>query len=94
MLVVYDDGTAADLDILDGLDLAYWRLSGDLNAVVPQTFVFEPSNEARVASIPLQVGSVGDQRPNLTEITVDGVVSSFFNLFSSMDGSEWGLRDS
>jgi len=89
VLVVYDDGRGADLDILDGLDLAYWRLSGDLNAVVPQTFVFAPSDEPRVASIPLQVGSVGDQRPNLTEITVGETVNSFFNLFSSMDGSEW-----
>lgn len=92
VLVVYDDGTGADLQIKDGLDLAYWRLSNPLDRIVPQTFAFASSPVARTANIPLFVGSVGDQRPNVVEVTIGNQVLVYNDLFTSLDGPEWDTQ--
>jgi len=89
VLVIYDDGTAADLQVQDGLDLVYWRLVDPLDRTEPVTFAFEPSNSLRIARIPVFVGSVAEDRPNVTEITVGNQTNVFYNLFSSLDGVEW-----
>lgn len=89
VLVVYDNGKGADLQLLDGLDLAYWRLAPPLDAIVPQTFHFDPAPVARQAHLPLHVASVGNDRPNITEVIVGGETLYFYDLFTSMDGPEW-----
>jgi hypothetical protein len=52
VLVIYDDGTGAHLQLKDGLDLAYWPLSNPLDHIVPQTFSFPVAPVARTAHIP------------------------------------------
>jgi hypothetical protein len=90
VLVVYDEGGALpDMQLLDGLDLAYWRLAPPLDTTVPVVFDIEPADYARVASVPVLVGSVGDARPNVTEFIVGGAVTQVINLFTSLDGPEW-----
>ncbi len=90
VLVVYDDGTSeADMALLDGLDLAYWRLAPPLDTTVPIEITFAPSDEERIASVPVLVGSVGDSRPSITEFIVGGAVYRVENLFTSLDGPEW-----
>jgi hypothetical protein len=92
VLVVYDDGTASDLQVQDGLDLAYWRLAPPLDTTEPVYFAFEPADSLRIARIPVMVGSVGDGRPNVTQVTVGDVVSRYFNLFTSLDGEQWDTQ--
>lgn len=89
ILVIYDDGTDGQIQLVDGLDLAYFRLDDPLDFTVPQTFVIAPENVDRTAHIPMFVGSVGIDRPNVTEVTVGGTTQTFFNLFTSLDGPQW-----
>ena len=89
ILVIYDDGQGGETQLVDGLDMAYYRSEPTLDAVVPQTFWFEPSDYDRIAQLPLFVGSVGEQRSNVTEITIGDQMDTFFNLFTSQDGPEW-----
>jgi hypothetical protein len=89
VLVIYDDGSEAHIELLDGQDLAYWRLAAPLDTTVPVSFYFEPANVERTATLPMLVGSVGNVRPNLTTITAGDLVQEYENLFSSFDGAEW-----
>ncbi len=89
VLVLYDDGTGRELQLLDGQDLAYWRLDPPLDTTAPVVFTFEPASHDRVAEVPVLVGSVGDARPNVTEIISGGLTQRFTNLFTSLDGPEW-----
>ena len=89
VIVIYDDGTEAIIELYDGLDLAFHGFAGDLETVVPISISFEPSNEDRIGYVPLFVASAGADRPNVTEITIAGTVTSYFNLFSSNDGPRW-----
>ncbi len=89
VVVIYDDGTTALIEILDGLDYAYNGNTGDLATVVPQTLVFDPAPVERTAHVPFFVASVGEDRPNVTEITIDGVTTPYFGLFTSANGPEW-----
>lgn len=82
-----------DVSIVDGLDIDFDRFPGDRGRIEPQTFVLEPRTVPRVASIDLAVGSVsepgGPPRPNVVDISVDGVVTTFTDPFSGTDGAEW-----
>lgn len=89
VLVIYDDGTPSDLQLVDGLDLTYWRFEPPLGEAIPVTFAFEPADVARTAQIPMFVGSAEANRPNLTEVTVGGETHQYYNLYASLDGSEW-----
>jgi hypothetical protein len=94
VVVIYDDGgQPLATDIVDGLDLAYFRFEGTLlERTVPQTFYFEPADYERVGNIILHVASVGDMRPNITEVTMNGVTEQYFNLFMSAQGPEWDAQ--
>jgi hypothetical protein len=89
ILVIYDDGSDGQIQLVDGLDLAYFRLADPLDFTVPQTFAIDPANVDRTAQIPMFVGSVGIDRPNVTEVTAGGMTQTFFNLFTSLDGPQW-----
>lgn len=90
VLVVYQEGTAtSEIIVRDGLDLAWWRASGDLQVTEPQTFVFESADVARTASLSLFVGSVDQDRPNEIRLTVAGQESVLENLLFSNAGDEW-----
>ena len=66
-----------------------------LDRTEPQTFNFAPSNQDRVGSVDLFVGSVADDtgvygfRPSSFEVTTGGVTSVFSDQLGSFDGRYW-----
>ena len=92
VLVIYDDGTSAEVEVRDGNDFAHIRNGGALMVTVPQTFTFAPASVARTARIDLLVGSVADDkgflgfRPNSIEVQVGTVVTTFSDQLNSLSG--------
>jgi hypothetical protein len=92
VIVIYDDDSgAADIEIRDGVDLAYHDFPEPRKNTVPQTYYFSPASIARVAELTLFASSVedGQHRPNSIEVTVDGVTTIHSDLLHSGDGMEW-----
>jgi hypothetical protein len=87
MIVIYDDGTMADLQLFDGLDMAFFKFSPDLDATEPVTFEFLAEPAARVGSLVVQAGSVGADRPNLITVTTSAGVQEFNDSLGSTDGT-------
>jgi hypothetical protein len=87
ILVIYDNGDPADIQLVDGLDCAYHGFAGDLQVTVPQTFNFEASTEERMAKMVIFSGSVGENRPN--QVILSTEANPRENLLHSADGSLW-----
>jgi hypothetical protein len=89
--VIYDDGSDADLQLRDGLDLAFFDFAPPLDTTAPQTYTFDPEATDRAATLSLFAASVEDgrPRPNAVDVTVGGVTTRFTNPFTSNDGAEW-----
>ncbi len=89
ILVIYDDGTLADLSLYDGLDMAYFNFDGDLNHTVPKTFTFDAEVDPRVADLVVFAGSVGVDRPNQIKVTTIAGDQIFDNVLGSSEGLLW-----
>lgn len=89
MFVIYDDGTAAEIQVRDGLDLAFFKFTSPLDATVPQTFVIVPEDSDRTGDLVILAGSVGVGRPNEVTVTTSAGVQSFTDPLGSGDGSLW-----
>jgi hypothetical protein len=90
ILVIYDDGTGlADIQIKDGLDLAFFQFDPPLDTTVPQTFNFAASTVDRDATITLFASSVAPNRPNVVTVEVNGTVHRFVDPFQNLDGPDW-----
>ena len=90
LLVIYDDGSGAlEIGIKDGLDLAFFDFDPPLDTTVPVVFDFTPSLAPRVASLGLFASSVGEDRPNVVEVTVGGAVTRFVDPFHNVSGADW-----
>lgn len=90
IIVIYDDGRPeADIQVFDGLDLAYDGFGGQLKMTEPRTFTFEPSESDRVATLWLAVGSVGQDRPNKISITVGNTIIEEVGLLGETADSEF-----
>jgi len=89
VLVIYDDGVAADLSLRDGLDMAYFGFESTLNATDPQLFAVDPADVDRLADLVLFVGSVGVNRPNQIRVTTAAGEQLFDNPLGSTDGLQW-----
>lgn len=95
ILVIYDDGTTADLDIRDGNDFAFVDRGDPIGITVRQDFSFAPALVARTAEIDLFVASVADDtghlgfRPSSIEVTVDGLTTVHSDLLNSVDEVFW-----
>ena len=89
MMVIYDDGTEADLQVLDGLDLAFYQFDDPLDATVPQTFTFAAEDGDRMARMVIYAGSVGFERPNGILLTTSAGPDLRENLLGSTDGLLW-----
>jgi len=87
MIVIYDDGTLADLQLFDGLDMAFFKFSGTLDATVPVTFDFLAESADRVGNLVVLAGSVGADRPNQIKVTTSAGEQVFDNPLGSTDGS-------
>jgi hypothetical protein len=94
IIVIFDDGSNAEIDLVDGQDLAFINFAPPLNATVAQTFTFAPEPVDRTANLSMFLSSVEGQdlpgqRPTVVRITVGGVVTELDNLLMSGDGEEW-----
>jgi hypothetical protein len=92
VLVIFDDGSdAAEIDVRDGLDLAFINFPEPRKSTIAQTFNFTPADVDRTASLPMFFGSVSKDgiRPNSIEVTVGGTTTIFSDLLDSNDGPEW-----
>jgi len=86
MIVIYDDGTLADLQLFDGLDMAFFKFSATLDATVPVTFDFLAEPAGRTGHLVVLAGSVGADRPNMIKVTTSAGEQTFNNPLGSMDG--------
>jgi hypothetical protein len=93
VLVIYDNGTEAVIDIRDGQDLAYFEFAPPLDTTTPQTFTFAASPAPREASLDLFAASVADgvDRPNALDVTIAGSTTRFTDVFSSNVGPEFDV---
>ncbi len=89
MMVIYDDGTLAEISVLDGLDMAYFDYDGLLGATVPQTFTFNAEPADRMGRLVIFAGSVGVGRPNAIKLTTTDGDDVRDNLLGSDDGLLW-----
>ncbi len=90
VLVIYDDGSGtSEIDLRDGLDLAFFGFDEPLQNTVPQTFNFTPAAVGRTAELVIFAGSVGTNRPNTIDITVSGVTTTLVDPLFSSDGQQW-----
>ncbi|MBK8165541.1 MAG: hypothetical protein IPK64_06165 [bacterium] len=89
LLVVWDDGTSAGIQLRDGLDLAYFGFAGVLNNTVPQVFAVTPADSDRLAQLVLMAASVGQDRPTRVVVTTTAGVQVFENPMGGADGSHW-----
>lgn len=93
-IVVYDDGTAADLQLRDGNDLAFINFDPTLDTTVPQTFGFAAEGVDRTATLTLFASSVtiDEVRPNSVEISIDGGPPIVIDTpFQSTQGAEFDV---
>jgi hypothetical protein len=86
MLVIYDNGEMADVQLVDGLDCAYHGFAGDLQVTVPQTFTFPAEDGDRYAEMVVFSGSVGEGRPNEIHLTTTDGTDIRYNQLVSADG--------
>jgi cysteine-rich repeat protein len=98
VLVIYDDGgPLSEIQIRDGLDLAYLGFPEPRKSTIPQVFNFAASSFDRAARLILFAGSVEDDRPgpptsrpNSIEVTFGGWPPMVFsNYLQSFDGAYW-----
>jgi len=98
VLVIYSEPSkdVAEIDVRDGIDLAFINFEEPKKSTVPQTFTFASSDIARVATLSMFFSSVqgpvskgGTPRPTSIEVTVGGTVTLYSNILGSNDGDEW-----
>jgi len=90
IVVIYDDGSSATIDVRDGCDLAFVNFAEPLKSTVAQTYVVAPAAVDRTANLAMFFGSVGGMdRPNAIEIDVDGTLTTLVDELGSFDGSFW-----
>ncbi|MFT5232006.1 MAG: hypothetical protein ACI9UK_000137 [Candidatus Krumholzibacteriia bacterium] len=89
IVVLYDDGTDAEVGLVDGIDMAFFGFSETLDATVPQTFSFTASTDAREAELLLVVGSVGENRPSQILVTTSAGTNDYTDFLGSFDGLTW-----
>jgi len=87
ILVIYDDGSEADLSVVDGLDMAFFQFLPPLDATVAQTFYFDAESEDRLSELVVFAGSVGENRPNEIRVTTSGEPQIF--VMGSTNGPLW-----
>jgi len=99
VFVIIDDGSGpAEIQVRDGVDLAYYNFSPPMDTTVLQTFTFAPSAFDRTASLSMMVSSVAgifnpdNGRPTVIEVTVNGVFTQFNNVLENADGEDWDSK--
>ena len=83
VVVILDDGSIADIRIMDGNDFAY--LPYGLQTM-PVDFPFTPSTDPRMGNIKLIVSDIEVPRPAAVNITVDGVTTQLVDVLQNNEG--------
>lgn len=86
LVVTSDGGPQHDIDLVDGVDLAYCAFPEPRRSTVPQTFAVTPVGFDRDAELVLLLGSIGENRG--TEIRFAFDVGGGFSLFDAVTGAE------
>jgi hypothetical protein len=73
-VVIWDDGSTADIQIMDGNDFAYLPLTLQ---TVPVEFPFEPSADDRTGYMWLIASDVNAPRPAAVDVIVDGITNRY-----------------
>jgi len=89
LVVIFDDGTPAQILLRDGLDMAYFGFTDLLNATVPQVFEVTPADVDRVADLVILAGSVGEGRANRIRVTTSAGDQYFDDPMGGFDGDQW-----
>jgi hypothetical protein len=98
VLVVYSEASKvpSEIDVRDGIDLAFINFEEPKKSTIPQTFTFASSDAARTATLSMFFSSVqgpvsmgGTPRPTSIDVTVDGTTTTYSNILGSNDGDEW-----
>lgn len=89
ILVIYDDGTTADITLRDGLDMAYFGYEPTLDATVPQVFGLEPAEFDRTAQLTIIAASLGQNRPSVVKVTTSAGDQLFEDVLGSLSGLVW-----
>lgn len=89
IVVIYDDGTDADIDLVDGLDMAFFDFVPTLDATVPQVMNFGAEASDRTAELLIIAGSVGEGRPNQIKVTSSNGDEFFTDILGSSSGLLW-----
>jgi hypothetical protein len=93
LVIVYDDGSDASIEIRDGDDFAFIDFADPNRLTELQTFTFPSVPEERQATLWFIVGDVEDSRPTKIELNVGGVVQDLINVLgdggTGRDGPEW-----
>lgn len=80
VVVILDDGTAAEIQIADGNDFAYLPLALE---TVPVDIAFAASADPRVGELTLIVTDIDVPRPAAVAITVDGVTTQLVDVLDN-----------
>ena len=90
IMVIYDDGaTVANLQIVDGVDLAYYGFPNPRRDTVPQTFTVPAADEDRTAELTIFTGDLDEEDQTSIEITVGGTTTTLENVLVGADGPSW-----
>ncbi|MCA8955804.1 MAG: hypothetical protein KDC87_07010 [Planctomycetes bacterium] len=90
LVVVYDDGSAADLQLREGSDNAFGGFAGALQSTAPQVFEFAPSTASRTARLELIVAAVLDNAESVVSLQIDDAAPTLLSsILGSADGPEW-----
>ncbi len=89
ILVIYDDGTNAQITMRDGLDMAYFNFGSTLDTTVPQTFPVVAEAADRVADLVIVCGSVELGRANQIKVTTIAGDQIFDSPMGDTDGMWW-----
>jgi hypothetical protein len=82
-------GECSTVQVLDGIDLAFFDFSEPRETTIPQTFTFESSRTERTADLTIFTGSVAPNRPNQILITVNGQTTDIIDLLGDTAGESW-----
>lgn len=92
VVVIWDDGRPATINVRDGLDLAYFGFNGVLNDTEPQTFAVTPAATARLADLVILAASVGFERPNRVIVTTATGQQTFDDPLGDPGDAQWDSR--
>lgn len=95
VVVIYDDGTTAEITIRDGNDAAFHSFNSPLDTTVPQNYTFAAEPVDRSATMTIFASSVSEDpgvpgpRPTIIRVTTGGVTTDFNNQLDGVDGDQW-----